>query len=97
MIYCSELLKLLGVAIFGCRRPSIMLAVASHFATGCTLLTPSGVFSGTIATGGAQLPIIASFGRHLEIYSDGSDWVIMRSSGDTSSITATTLGSGNVA
>ena len=53
---------------------------------------------GTIATGGATLPItIASFGRHLEAYSDGTNWVIMRSSGDTASITASTLGLGNVA
>jgi hypothetical protein len=54
--------------------------------------------SGTIATGGATLPItVASFGRHLEAYSDGTNWVIMRSSGDTASITATSLGLGNVA
>ena len=60
--------------------------------------TPSGVFSGTIGSGGAGLDItVASFGRHLEAYSDGTNWVIMRSSGDTASITATSLGLGNVA
>jgi hypothetical protein len=62
------------------------------------LSTPSGVFSGTIASGGSALPItVASFGRHLEAYSDGTNWIIMRSSGDTASITATSLGLGNVA
>jgi hypothetical protein len=40
---------------------------------------------------------VASFGRHLECYSDGTNWIIMHSSGDVSSITATTLGLGNVA
>jgi hypothetical protein len=40
---------------------------------------------------------VSSFGRHLECYSDGTNWIIMRSSGDVSSITATTLGLGNVA
>ena len=68
------------------------------FETDCTLNTPSGSFIGTIATGGATLPIpVASCGRHLECYSDGTNWIIMRSSGDVSSITATTLGLGNVA
>jgi hypothetical protein len=72
--------------------------ISFYFESDCTLQTPSGVFTGTIATGGATLPItIASFGRHLECYSDGTNWIIMRSSGDVSSITATTLGLGNVA
>ena len=72
--------------------------VSFYFEADCTLQTPSGVFMGTIATGGATLPItIASYGRHLECYSDGANWIIMRSSGDVSSITATTLGLANVA
>jgi hypothetical protein len=59
---------------------------------------PSGNFIGTIGTGGSRQDItVASFGRHLECYSDGTNWIIMRSSGDVSSITPTTLGLGNVA
>ena len=54
--------------------------ISFYFEADCTLQTPSGVFTGTIATGGATLPItIASFGRHLECYSDGTNWIIMRS------------------
>ena len=60
--------------------------------------TPSGVLFGTIASGGSALPItVASFGRHLEAYSDGTNWITMRSSGDTASITGTSLGLRNVA
>ena len=72
--------------------------ISFYFETDCRLITPSGVFSGTIATGGSSLDItVASFGRHLEAYSDGTNWIIMRASGDTASITATSLGLGNVA
>ena len=47
--------------------------ISFYFESHCTLITPSGVFSGTIATCGATLPItVASFGRHLEAYSDGT-------------------------
>jgi hypothetical protein len=66
--------------------------ISFYFESDCQLSTPSGVFSGTIASGGSALPItVASFGRHLEAYSDGTNWIIMRSSGDTASITATSL------
>ena len=72
--------------------------ISFYFETDCQLSTPSGVFTGTIASGGQALPItVTSFGRHLEAYTDGTNWVIMRSSGDVSSITATSLGLGNVA
>ena len=67
--------------------------ISFYFEIDCTLLTPSGVVSGTICTGGSSLDItVASFGRHLEAYSGGTNFVIMRSSGDTASITATSLG-----
>ena len=64
----------------------------------CTLLTPSGNFHGTIGSSGqVQYITVALFGRHIETYSDGTIWVIMRSSGDAASIAATALGLGNVA
>jgi hypothetical protein len=57
-----------------------------------------GNFTGTIGSGGQMQHVIgASFGRHLETYSDGAHWVVMRSSGDTASITPATLGLGKVA
>ena len=72
--------------------------ISFYFESDCQLSTPSGVFSGTIGSGGSALPItVASFGRHLEAYSDGTNWIIMRSSSDTASITAPSLGLGNVA
>ena len=72
--------------------------ISFYFETDCTLNTPTNTFVGTIATRGQALPItVASFGRHLEAYSDGTNWVIMRSSGDTASITATSLGLRNAA
>ena len=72
--------------------------ISFYFESDCQLSTPSGVFSGTIGSGGSGLPIaVASFGRHLEAHSDGTNWILMRSSGDTESITATSLGLGNVA
>ena len=71
--------------------------ISFYFETDCTLQAPSGAFTGTIATGRATLTItVASFGRHLECYSGGTNWIIMRSSDDVLSITATTLGLGNV-
>ena len=58
-----------------------------YFEADCSLNTPSGNFIGTIGTGGQRQDItVASFGRHLECYSDGTNWIIMRSSGDVSSI-----------
>ena len=72
--------------------------ISFYFEADCSLNTPSGNFIGTIGTGGQRQDItVASFGRHLECYSDGTNWIIMRSSGDVSSITATTLELGNVA
>ena len=71
--------------------------ISFYFEADCSLNTPSGNFIGTIGTGGSRQDIVvATFGRHLECYSDGVNWIIMRSSGDVSSITATTLGLGNV-
>jgi hypothetical protein len=72
--------------------------ISFYFETDCTLTTPSEYSLGQLLQVVQSLPItVASFGRHLEAYSDGTNWIIMRSSGDTASITATSLGLGNVA
>ena len=72
--------------------------ISFYFETDCPLSTPSGNSIGTIGCGGQVQDItVASSGRHLETYSDGTNWVIMRTSGDTASITPAILRLGNVA
>ena len=100
MTYFLVLSKSRGVAISAYHHLSANQVgrISFYFESDCQLSTPSGVFSGTIGSGGSALPItVASFGRQMEAYSDGTNWIIMRSSGDTASITATSLGLGNVA
>ena len=46
--------------------------ISFYFLSNCTLSTTSGQFIGTIGSNGSSLPIsVASFGKHLETYSDG--------------------------